>query len=357
MRLACWLARGVAITCRTHATPDEPSPLPSPASQHASRMRLRLLAGLSGKESMVRLTSCRGFCPVRTRLIGGAMLPRTREAACKPGQSAPPGQSQFGARNVTCPSFRPGRGFLPYRCRCAPGTASTAAGSGSVPIRFTIAECADRLGRAERPAEHGPQVVLELAGLPPPRSSSGRSCGRAGPSRWRSARRPSGRTRSPARRRSPAARSTSRDRLAGPALQCRRRRPGPGRATGAGCRPRGGSRPAGRRRSAPSRPRTAICDSSRSKATKPSRISGTPPQRPPGRARRRRACGSRPAPCRRSPAAASSAPRAGRSRHGLVESAKVRWRRTAARRHAERREQRLLGEPVLARPPARRGGG
>src|SRR5262249_48004505 len=48
--------------------------------------------------------------------------------------------SGVAAHRVAWPSLRPGRGFLPYRCRCAPGTASTFATSGSVPIRLTIAE-------------------------------------------------------------------------------------------------------------------------------------------------------------------------------------------------------------------------
>src|SRR5215470_1095219 len=60
--------------------------------------------------------------------------------------------SKLAARKVTCPTFLPGRGDFPYKCKCASGIASTSAASGTSPIKFSIAEA--------------PSVVVAPSGIP-----------------------------------------------------------------------------------------------------------------------------------------------------------------------------------------------
>ena len=100
---------------------------------------------------------------------------------------------------------------------------------------------------------------------------------------------------------------------------------------------------------APSRPRTARIDSSRSNGTKPSRMQRRGAERAHAAPRRRPASRGRAAPCRRSRAAGSSAPRAARSATTAASrlSTRRRRRRTRAVGIPSSPEERLLAQAVL----------
>ncbi len=198
----------------------------------------------------------------------------------------------------------------------------------------------------QRQAEHRAQVVLELARSRRLRWSSGRSCGRAAPSRWRPAVHPT--LEQLDRQHADIAEvieQAGRVSLGQP-LQPRAARPGP--ACGGGC-PRGArSRPAGRSASRRRVPRTARIETSRSKRTKPSRISGR------RRARPRRASTS----ARRlsddlalavvaEPPGLQHRRQAELAHRGLEFRARARPRANGGGRDAELREQGLLEQPVL----------
>ena len=89
---------------------------------------------------------------------------------------------------LTWPSLRPGARLLAVEVQVRAGDARAARRRvGQRADQVDHAGRADAARRAERQAGDGAQVVLELARLARPRSSSGRSCGRAAPSRWRAA--------------------------------------------------------------------------------------------------------------------------------------------------------------------------
>ena len=68
------------------------------------------------------------------------LIPHIRESRGRPPRERSRRSSAgSSATIVTWPSLRPGRGSFPYRWRCAPGMSEMAAGSGTVPIRFTMA--------------------------------------------------------------------------------------------------------------------------------------------------------------------------------------------------------------------------
>ena len=154
---------------------------------------------------------------------------------------------------LTCPSLRPGRNALPYRCTLTSGNrAARWCTRSSIPIAGTAVvavgdgrpaehvahhgERRDRVGATERVVQHRPQVLLELAGHRPvhrPVAGVVRAHGQLvddQPVRRRRRRRRPGTARPPAPRRHPGRAATRRaNRLAAAAMSSSR--PGAGAIT------------------------------------------------------------------------------------------------------------------------------
>src|SRR6516162_8864680 len=102
--------------------------------------RLTFVASTFSDEASIRCATCPY---ARFARVSGSASSRQYSGLLKNAGNSPKrccSFSNLSARTVTCPSFLPGRGDFPYKCKWVFETASTSSASGSSAIKFTIAQ-------------------------------------------------------------------------------------------------------------------------------------------------------------------------------------------------------------------------